>query len=396
MTNHPSAKQQQANDNVTSRIAKRKTHFELLRVLAMLMIVSHHFAVHGVQHVLSADIAYCAWNCGSAFNRIVTSLLIPGGSVGIALFFMLTGYFLVKKQKPSVLKVCLQTIYYGLCLSIAVILLVVLHETTGIGWGFPELTLAKKATTVFQFALVPISTCWWFVSAYVLLVLAAPRINLLLANLNKTGFLCLLAVTWFFWYNCQIGFHGAYYTLGKAFFFYLLGAYQRLHCDKKTRKWPFLAIAAGCWCAFATLSYFFDGMAARGTGSSVGILIHLMVGVAQKSFFAPFCAWCIFSLFARLEMPPNRFVNAVAATTFGIYLLHDSSVGRSLIWNGCFKISDVQYMSPFFPVFALADILCVFTLCSVADFVRLRFVEPKMLAKANAWLARGKECFFTH
>lgn len=55
----------------------RSSHFELLRIVAMCMIVAAHYAGHGVRHV-SIPLLNEVWLSGSSINQAVTSLLIPG------------------------------------------------------------------------------------------------------------------------------------------------------------------------------------------------------------------------------------------------------------------------------------------------------------------------------
>ena len=173
-------------------VTERKSNFELMRIVAMLMIVADHLAVHGVQQVLSSDNVYRAWAAGTMVNRLFTLLFVPGGATGVALFFMLTGYFLAGKQHASVLKVCLQVIFYGLALSALFLIMMVIHKLFGVGYFFP-FSLTTKITLFLRHVFVPVSVGnWWFVSAYVMLVLVAPRINQFLAKLNKAGFMRLL------------------------------------------------------------------------------------------------------------------------------------------------------------------------------------------------------------
>ena len=58
---------------------KRQSNIELLRILAMVMIVGSHLAGHGVQQQLNPELAFKVWSMGSMLNRIVTVALIPGG-----------------------------------------------------------------------------------------------------------------------------------------------------------------------------------------------------------------------------------------------------------------------------------------------------------------------------
>ena len=373
-----------------SRITERKSNFELLRIAAMLMIVAHHLAVHGVQGY--------AWSAGTMGNRLFQQFLIPGGATGVALFFMLTGYFLAGKQRASVLKVCLQVIFYGLALSALFLIMMVIHKLFGVGYFFP-FSLTTKINLLLRHVFVPVSAGnWWFVSAYVLLVLTAPRINQFLAKLNKAGFVRLLIVTWFFWYSCQLVLGGTYVPLGRAFFFYILGAYCRLfgHSEQEKPQVRHAALFALGWLLYAACSfcdYALKEISAK-TLAMKAVENYVLQGL-MDCISIPLCAWSLFAIFARMSIPPSRRINTVAATTFGVYLLHDSGITKQLIWNGILRVSDVQFLSPYFPLLALTDILAVFAVCSAIDYLRLRFVEPKMLAWAEQRIARAKEKYFS-
>ena len=371
-----------------SRITERKSNFELLRIAAMLMIVAYHLVCHGVQrHVLSVS---------PTGNRLFQQFLMPGGDIGVALFFMLTGYFLVGKQRTSVLKVCLQTIFYGLALSALFVIMMVIHKSFGVGYAFSEFSLTEKITQLLRHIFVLVSAGnWWFVSAYVLLVLTAPRINQFLATLNKAGFARLLLVTWFFFYSYQLVFDGAYVSLGRAFFFYILGAYCRLFvdCEPKKPKMRHVVLFALGWLLFVSCAFWSDdlGEISVKTASAMQAIKRCVLVGLMNCISIPLCSWSLFIVFARMSVPPSRRINTVAATTFGVYLLHDSHITRQLLWNGILHVSDAQFLSPYFPLLALVDILAVFAVCSAIDYLRLRLVEPKMLAWAEQRIARAKE-----
>ena len=379
-------------------VTERKSNFELMRIVAMLMIVAHHLAVHGVQQLSFPDNAYRAWAAGTMVNRLFTLLFIPGGAIGVALFFMLTGYFLAGKQRASVSKVCLQTVFYGFVVSAVFVILVVIQKLFGIGYAFSGFSLTEKIGLLLHYVFMPISSGWWFVSAYVLLVLTAPRINQFLAALNKAGFIRLLAVTWFFWYSCQLMLDGAYVSLGRAFFFYILGAYCRrfVDCRQEKPQVRHIALFIFCWLMIAICAFYSAtlGKLSVKTATAMQALAKCVQSGLENCILLPLCAWSLFVCFARTNVKQNHRINTVAATTFGVYLLHDSGITRQLIWNGILRVSDAQFLSPYFPLFALADILAVFAVCSAIDYLRLRFVEPKMLAWAEQRIARAKEKYF--
>mgnify|MGYP003560921603 FL=1 len=59
------------------QVQQRQSNFELLRIIAMLMIVAAHLAAHGAEHMNSED-AYVIWNAGSMINKIFSCFLIGG------------------------------------------------------------------------------------------------------------------------------------------------------------------------------------------------------------------------------------------------------------------------------------------------------------------------------
>ncbi len=103
---------------------KRESNFELMRIFAMLMIVAHHLAVHGVT-------SQAFYESSSLLNKAFASFLIPGGTIGVALFFMLSGFFLCKKEKGSVKKVALEAAFYSFTLGLIFVIAYALSKMGG-------------------------------------------------------------------------------------------------------------------------------------------------------------------------------------------------------------------------------------------------------------------------
>ena len=96
---------------------ERQSNFEALRIVAMLMIVFCHCCGHGIQHAGHPEL-HELFLQGSLSHRLITMFFPIGGGVGVALFFMLTGYFMCQSEwKPRHLKkLFLQSLFYSLCL----------------------------------------------------------------------------------------------------------------------------------------------------------------------------------------------------------------------------------------------------------------------------------------
>lgn len=113
---------------------------DLLRVLAMLMIVFNHLVYHGVQHVPAASAGAMSQMSVHAVqaNFLVLQFLAYSSLVATNIFFLITGYFLVKPREISyavgksfklwrVIVFYSLTIYAGLC---ALLLLAADHWAT--------------------------------------------------------------------------------------------------------------------------------------------------------------------------------------------------------------------------------------------------------------------------
>lgn len=86
--------------------------------------------------------------------------------------------------------------------------------------------------------------------------------------------------------------------------------------------------------------------------------------------------------FALNRLGNNKLVNLLGSATFGVYLIHESILS-SYIWNGIFKVPKVQFLSPYFPILAIFDVLMLYMVCTLIDCLRIRFIEPYYLKVWN-------------
>ena len=357
----------------------RQSNFELLRLLAMLMIVGSHYAAHGIELCTVEGEAYRLWGEGDLLHRLFTAFLNPGGAVGVGLLFMISGYFQIKKEKPSLTRLALECYFYaGVSLVLAAAVLLA-------GGTIPGMAGKNLLAYLARAVLIPItSTCWWFVAVYVFLMLLSPVVNRFLLSLNRRGFLWLLLLGWALWYAAAQVLGTEFFDLQKALFFYSLGAYLRLWGRKVSAQGLKDVLAALLGWGAAACCFYLDGELALGRGPFGGELAAKGVALLENGFAVPLCAFGLFRLFSLSEMGVKPGVNRLAATTFGVYLLHDSLIARPLIWYSLLKPAERQYPSAAYPLRALLTILGLFLLCAGLDYLRLHFLEPGALKKAEA------------
>lgn len=216
----------------TNRSMIRQSNFELLRIVAMLMIVAFHYSIFVGEHISALPII-C--NGRVFINKLFISFLGSFGPIGSGLFFMITGFFLCKKQRASIKKVVSETAFYSLVFCIIYVVLLFLCKITrrGIDLAFFDGNSLTGVKYIITSLLRPITYEWWFVTSYLVLLLCLPLINHLLSLFSKRGFVCFLFFVWFFYYSIDYVFERDYLPLVKAFFFYIVGAFIRLYLPKE-------------------------------------------------------------------------------------------------------------------------------------------------------------------
>ena len=237
-----------------------------------------------------------------------------------------------------------------------------------------------------HFFLRPVSSGWWFTTSYIILILICPVINAFINRLTKKGFLLFLFVIWAFYYSIGFVIEDTYISLIRAIFFYVLGSFIKLHCTPKIEKSAFMLNVLVCiflWflMAFCFYNYYYIQVLpfANEEKSFIKKILGLAYRVMNNCIALPLFAFCFFRIFQNLNLGFRNVINRISSLTFGIYLIHDSSFLRILIWQDIFLISDVQFKSKFFPLIAVFDIIVIFSVCAAIDFLRQKYIEKKYL-----------------
>lgn len=82
----------------------------------------------------------------------------------------------------------------------------------------------------------------------------------------------------------------------------------------------------------------------------------------------------------------NYLINAIAATTFGIYLIHDNNNMEKFLWVKIFNMENLISHSPMVIINVLLICLVIFCLCSLLEFIRstlFTHVEIKIAVECN-------------
>ena len=353
----------------------RSSNFELLRIVAMFMIVACHYCAHGIRHLLSPELS-SLWLNGLQTNRLFTSVLINGGDIGNGIFFLLTGYFMFEKEyKIRRLVKLLGQVYFYAFFMLLIYFVIRFFNI----YSFPEFSSMSKMMLLIN-TIIPITSgSWWFIQTYIILFLFIPVLNNFLEKLNSKSFVIVLCLIWIFWLLPKtIGFW--YSNLQMAIFFYILGAGLK-KSNLNINKYIFLLSFCIIWCLLSLIDI--KNSQILETNSLKTKLLKMFYTAASSAVLTPLAVACIFEFFKKLTIKNNKLINIIASTTFGIYLIHDSSVGRALIWNKIFHCLDYQYNSVYFPLLAILTALTIFICCSIIDYLRQLLVEKQIVSFIN-------------
>lgn len=351
------------NENNISK-TQRNSSIELLRIISMVMIVSSHFATHG----------------GFLFD--VTTLSIPrfwlnflqmGGDLGVDVFVLISGYFLIKSNGirftfNRILKFWGQVIFYSISIFLIFGLLGVV-EWRGI-------TLIS--------ACFPITfSTWWFVSTYFVLYVIHPFLNMFLQKLDKVTYQKLLVMMLILW--CIIPtFTASSFQGNNLMWFitlYCIAGYVSLYGlnTSFSRKHYILM-----WLLFSFLRYM-SCIALTLIGTRISFVAeHTLFFYKRNSLLTFLSALALFMLFEKTRINYSRFINSIASATFGVYLIHDNWMVRSFLWQRLFNNARYQDTIMVIP-YSLIVVLLVYVACTIIDLIRQKVFEKPYMFVVNKY-----------
>lgn len=319
-------------DKVTGRSA-RSLNIELLRILAMLQVVYCHMIIHvdftnGVSRIVLP--MYPGWKSAISFT------IMQYGQVGVSIFFMISGYFLVKKQFSwrRIFSTWFQMFLYAvLCLGIAIIA----KQFQPLPFGTNELLSGSQTLGTVLWSLCPfLYNSYWFIDVYILMLLLSPFINTVYTHMSQKQILALIALlmfigTWpLFLSRANDWNYVVYAVLG-----YIIGAYIQTYRD--SLRAVSNGVLAVCTVLCTALMLGFNHFVL--SGSRWAQRLTWTDQIHQGLQILPICiAFCFFVAACRLpqiRLPHmwRTFLLHVSAGTFGVYLLHENTFGFRFIWG---------------------------------------------------------------
>lgn len=336
--------------------SKRLANIELLRILAMLMVVMLHYLGKGdllpAMTVKMDGTGYIAW--------ILESLSI----VAVNVYVLISGYFLVESEFKvgKLARLVGQVLFYTILITVAAFLFGIV--------GREELGFYNMIVQVFPFQLEQ----YWFMTSYLVLYILSPVLAMGIKTMSKKQLqivTCLFVV-----FMCveksilpvQIAFDKRGYDALWFLCLFLVAAYIRLYglgfLEKKI--WPTMLYFG------SVAMIFIESIAISVVYEKTGELGHLVGSTYHYNHIFVFLASVgLFMAFKQIKIKDGWFSNVVckiAPYTLGVYLLHEQVYVRYLWpkWLFCDKVQ-----SPITLVmYALLAVISVFVVGIFVDYLR--------------------------
>lgn len=317
-------------------IKQRRSNLELLRIVAMLMIIAFHIYWHCVSGQLTDPDSMERMGNGlfsvPLFYKklLLLTVFSSFGRAANVVFMTLTGYFMVAKGReirliPIAKKLLLEQGYAAVLLLITSLL--VFRRNPDSCTTLTEINLFNSMS--------------WYVGYYFLVMLLARLfLNRYLEKLERKQYrlflFALLCMTQFKWIIKLLnGVTGNLVILVTGVFLYSLGGYiRRYQPFARVRTWAIFGVIAGIYALLFLSTYagVQDRIQDYYQEASTDPFIQYIPNVGDNSIVAILLGLSLFELFRRIKMPCCRGINYLGGATFMIYLFHDNSFFYSL-WD---------------------------------------------------------------
>lgn len=330
----------------------RKSNFELLRIIAMMMIVSGHMYAQAFD-LSMINIA------GNSFMIIFCS----AARIAVNLFLMTGIWFMVdsKFRVSQIIKLYSALWFYSVGITIILLLFRV------------QVGMKNILSCFFPF----IRRWMWFVPAYLSLLLLSPFLKTIcdrMAEKEMRGITLVGAFLIVFMstvsemmdtFFCALTWFVYCYFLIKYYKKYL---YQKIKCENICLFTSILLYIV--LVSIRLISYFGEGPIYHLLGK-----ISTQYLMDYKSIPNVLCSIGIFIFFSKLEIGSRRCINEVARNTLDIYMIHQCPTLIPILWTDIFKSRVWERSGNFIFIFIFVLIM-VYLLGSVIGRIRTKLLEP--------------------
>lgn len=332
---------------------KRKANIELLRIVSMILILLHHYVAHG--GLVDIDLI--------SQNKFIGEFLYIGGKLGVVIFVLITGYFMVNSRFRirKLIKIYLEVLFYSFVIYIILLLS----------------NKVEFSITNFVKSLLPISySQYWFATCYIGLYIFSPFLNKLIKHLDKNQHNTLILVG-----TITLVIIPTFTPQGDSFYsemlyfmyLYILAAYLKKYginfINTKSRC---ILLIVSMLIVIMTVSVMSTFLAQYFSIFKKGIkYLH-----ESNSIPILLLALSIFELFRKMDLKENKLIFTLAKTSFSVYLIHDNANFKKVLWHDLFKTNEYFYANIInLLIHIVSTVVIIYVLCTIIELIREKIFE---------------------
>lgn len=339
-------------------LATRNHALDILRIVAMLLIVLGHYIYWGIN--TNPKLGANAFLPSGIIDWTTMETVRLISTTAVDLYVFITGYFLIKRTEfrwNGFVKVWVQTVFYSLGLFLLLVLC-----------GRQTYSLKGLIENGMPITFAP----YWFVQKYLGLLLMAPFLSKLAMALKQKEYQILLLIMFFLFFSLPIRepFNsGTVCSLSWFIFLYMLAGYYRLHGT------PAILKENAGYLTLTILAFLLVGMFGINflqNGNNFAAYKYYSTGADGFLFFL---SVPLFIFFAKQSWDGKivKLIAKMAPYTFGVYLIHEFRPLANIIWG------EIMPKTVFLPqlqvVHCVIFSVVLFIVCIIIDFLRFKFVR---------------------
>ncbi len=341
---------------------QRSSGIELLRIFMMLQVIFLHVCTWGGY----ADVAKTMGNA----HRYLYYVLRFVSRCPVNVFFLLTGYFMIKKElhfedvKRRVFKIYIPMLFFSFVIPISLV-----------GLDIATLDQVNIPKIFFPF----LCKTWYFLTDYILIIILAPFLNRFVHSLSKKEFEILLLILTFvlcIWNPLAnlkpfSSFISTQFVIanegGKSLYYfgflYLVGGYLSLYWkDNKKPEFKYLFAFAYCAIIQFVLVYFFKD--------------YYGISEIYNNLFIFFQSVFLVLFFRNLNFH-SKVINYISGYTLVVYIIHEHSLLRYYLWR-FLPLHNRSFYTGFYIIKILVICILIYACCMFIEFLRrvlFHFIE---------------------
>lgn len=336
----------------------------------MILIVAHHYAVHGA---LEDTLIFSS-------NKYILDFLSFGGKLGVNCFVLITGYFMCNSQITIKKILTLMSEVWFYSIVILILFLTVLQPIEPV-----SIEMLLKS-------LFPVTySAYWFATTYIVLMILSPFINKLIDGMNRNMHRNLLLISIMIWCVLPTFMQAIFVGYNNLIWFiviYLLAAYISKYISKDSIVFNkhLLILVVVSIMLFSSI-FLFDFI---GNEFNVSFLLkNSTYFTNQYSFLLLIMSMEMF-LISLKGTKTNKIVNRISSATLAIYLIHDNFIVRLFLWKSVFDCKSAYYSNHLL-IHALCSISIVFFVCLAIELIRQKTIGIVMNRFIDSVLLKMKK-----